>query len=49
MVVDPFDPKKSNNRPKWWWASSPNAANIDDDDMEFEVVNEPPSTNDYVE
>ncbi|KAJ3635920.1 hypothetical protein MTP99_008790 [Tenebrio molitor] len=40
IVVDPFDPKKSHNRPKTSSASSPNAANIDDDDMEFEDVGE---------
>ncbi|XP_015833074.1 E3 ubiquitin-protein ligase CBL [Tribolium castaneum] len=40
IVVDPFDPKKSHNRPKTSSASSPNAGNIDDDDMEFEDVGE---------
>ncbi|XP_017785871.1 PREDICTED: E3 ubiquitin-protein ligase CBL isoform X2 [Nicrophorus vespilloides] len=37
IVVDPFDPKKSHNRPKGSAMSSPNAGNFDDEDLELEA------------
>lgn len=49
IVVDPFDPKKSHNRPKTASTSSPCPSNIDDEDFELEVANDTCSTNDYAE
>lgn len=49
IVVDPFDPKKSHNRSKMATTSYPNTCNLDDDDLELEVPNDPPCTNDYSE
>ncbi|XP_018579639.1 E3 ubiquitin-protein ligase CBL-B [Anoplophora glabripennis] len=40
IVVDPFDPKKSHQRPKTSTASSQNACNIDDEDFELEDAGE---------
>ncbi|KAJ8936142.1 hypothetical protein NQ318_022224 [Aromia moschata] len=40
IVVDPFDPKKSHQRPKASSASSANPGNIDDEDFELEDAGE---------
>lgn len=48
-MVDPFDPKKSHQRPKTSTASSQYPGNIDDEDFELEVANENSGTNDYAE
>ncbi|CAG9816129.1 unnamed protein product [Phaedon cochleariae] len=40
IVVDPFDPKKSHQRPKSVPASTCNAASLDEDDLELEDAGE---------
>ena len=47
IVVDPFDPKKSHNKPKGGNTSSLNAGTLDEDDFDLEVHAAVSCTNEY--